>query len=56
MSVEGLCFMADFRDELALEESLEVLRVGRFRLGEHVVVDQLVNWRAFHFGSGDVGE
>ena len=48
MSIERLGLETDFGNELALEERLETLRVGGFGLGEHALVNELVNGWGFH--------
>lgn len=54
VSIERLCLEADFGDELALKKSLEVLGVGRFRLGEQALVDELINCWGLHLGWGQL--
>jgi hypothetical protein len=54
MSIECLRLETDFRNELALKESLEVLGVGGFRLGEHARVDELINCWGFHLADGQL--
>ena len=53
MPVEGLCFETDFRDQLPLQEPLEVLRIGGFGFGEHRLIDELVDGSSLH-GHGRV--
>jgi hypothetical protein len=52
MPVECLCFEADLGNELSLKQPLEILWVGRFRLGKHTLVNELINRWAFHPGEG----
>jgi hypothetical protein len=52
MSVKCLRLETDLGDELALKESLKILGVGGFGLGEHALVDELVNCWALHLGEG----
>ena len=52
MTVECLCFETYFWDERALEERLEVLRVGGFGRREHVFVDGDIDGRGFHVERG----
>jgi hypothetical protein len=54
MSIECLRLETDFRNELALKESLEVLGVGGFRLGEHARVDELINCWGLHLTDGQL--
>ena len=52
VSIECLCLEADFRDELALEQSLKVLRVGGFWFREQALVDELINCWGLHLEKG----
>lgn len=50
MSIECLGLETHLRNQLALKEALEVLRIGGLRFGKHALVDELVNCWALHRG------
>lgn len=50
VAVEGVDFLADLEDQVSLQEGVEVLRVLGARLGEHLLVDELVDWTTLHGG------
>lgn len=48
MAIEGVCLLADFGDEAALKESLEVLRIEGLWPRKHLLVHELVDRLALH--------
>jgi len=50
VAIESLCFKSDFWHELSLQQTLEILGIRGFGLGEHVLVHELVDGAALHDG------
>lgn len=50
VAVEGVDLLTDFEDQMPLQEGMEVLRVLGAWFGEHLLVDELVDWTTLHGG------
>lgn len=48
VAIEGVNFLAHLENEVSLQESMEVLRILRAWLWEHLLVNELVDWTTLH--------